>query len=292
MATSTIEKHSHTLAAPGATIVYDVRRNDGGDRPTLMMIGSPMAAAGFASLAGNFDDRTVVTYDPRGSERSVRDDPTSPVDPDTHADDVSRVIEAVGSTPVDLFASSGGAVNALALLVRHPGQVRRLVAHEPPLVSLLPDHEAARAATRAVGDTYRQRGWGAAMAHFIAVSGHEGPFAPDFADRPGPDPSSYGLPVEDDGSRDDPLLGQNIITCTHYEPDLESLRASSTEIFVAAGRESGEQLASRSARALATRLDVEPIMFPSDHGGFLGGEYGQTGDPGAFAKKLREILDG
>jgi hypothetical protein len=32
------------------------------------------------------------------------------------------------------------------------------------------------------------------------------------------------------------------------------------------------------------------VIFPSDHGGFLGGEYGQTGQPDAFAAKLREVL--
>jgi hypothetical protein len=31
-------------------------------------------------------------------------------------------------------------------------------------------------------------------------------------------------------------------------------------------------------------------IFPSDHGGFLGGEYGQMGEPDAFAAKLREVL--
>jgi hypothetical protein len=32
------------------------------------------------------------------------------------------------------------------------------------------------------------------------------------------------------------------------------------------------------------------VVFPSTHGGFLGGEYGQRGDPDAFAAKLREVL--
>lgn len=32
-------------------------------------------------------------------------------------------------------------------------------------------------------------------------------------------------------------------------------------------------------------------MFPSDHGGFLGGEYGQTGKPEEFASALRRVLD-
>jgi len=33
-------------------------------------------------LSQHFSDRTVVTYDPRGVERSVKTDPASPVTPD------------------------------------------------------------------------------------------------------------------------------------------------------------------------------------------------------------------
>ncbi len=98
-------------------------------------------------MASHFDARTVVTYDPRGSERSLKYDPSHPTDPDIHADDLHRVIAAVDTGPVDLFASSGGAVNALALVAQHPGQVRTLVAHEPPLASILPDREWALTAS-------------------------------------------------------------------------------------------------------------------------------------------------
>ena len=112
----------------------------------------------------------------------------------------------------------------------------------------------------------------------------------EFADQPGPDPAMFGLPTEDDGNRTDALLGQNIITCTHYQPDFDALRAASTRIVLAAGDESKGQLANRGALAVAERLGTEPVIFPSDHGGFLGGEYGQKGDPDEFAAKLREVL--
>src|SRR6185436_3185095 len=135
-----------------------------------LLIGLPMGAAGFGTLAKHFADRTVVTYDPRGSERSVLTDTNSPMTPDAHADDLHRLIQAIGGGPVDLFASSGGAVNALALVSKHPEDVRTLVAHEPALASILPDREHAMAATRAVAETYQRSGWGAGMAQFIAVS--------------------------------------------------------------------------------------------------------------------------
>jgi pimeloyl-ACP methyl ester carboxylesterase len=280
---------THTLDVPGATLTYDVGGNDASTEPVLLLIGSPMGAAGFGTLSGHFTDRTVVTYDPRGVERSVKADPASPVTPDVHADDLHRLIQAVGG-PVDLFASSGGAVNALALVSRHPEDVRTLVAHEPPLAAVLPDREHAMAATTAVQETYQRDGFGPAMAQFIAIVSHRGPFTAELAAQPAPDPAMFGLPATDDGSRTDPLLGQNIITCTHYEPDFDALASASTQIVLAAGEESEGEMANRGAYAVAERLDTKAVVFPSNHGGFLGGEYGQAGQPDAFAAKLREVL--
>jgi pimeloyl-ACP methyl ester carboxylesterase len=280
---------THTLGADGATLTYDVRPADS-PAPVLFLIGSPMGAGGFATLASHFTDRTVVTYDPRGVERSTKADPATESTPEQHADDVHRIIATLGAGPVDLFASSGGAVNALALVAAHPDDVRTLVAHEPPLASILPDREGALAASLAVRDAYQQGGFGAGMARFIGVVSHQGPFTLEEAAVPGPDPAMFGLPTEDDGNRTDPLLFQNIVTCTHFEPDFDALRAAPTRIVMAAGVESGETLAARGAATAAERLGIETARFPSDHGGFMGGEYGQAGDPDAFAAKLREVL--
>src|SRR6186997_2654113 len=139
------EMETRTLEVPGASIVYDFRSNGSSDKTPLMVIGYPMAAAGFVTLAGHFEDRTVITYDPRGSERSVRHAGTPTTDPELNADDVHRIISEVGG-PVDLFASSGGAVTALALVAKHPEDVRVAVAHEPPLASMVPDRPEAEAA--------------------------------------------------------------------------------------------------------------------------------------------------
>jgi pimeloyl-ACP methyl ester carboxylesterase len=282
---------TRTLAAPGATLAYDVLEGSAPGRP-LLLIGSPMGASGFATLASHFPDRTVVTYDPRGVDRSQKADPTTASTPQEHADDLHRVIEAVGGGPVDLFASSGGAVNALALVARHPDDVATLVAHEPPLAALLPDREAALAATRAVGDAYQQGGFGQGMARFIGVVGHQGPFTAEDAASPTPDPAMFGLPAADDGTRTDPLLFQNLVSCTHYEPDTAALAAAPTRVVIAVGRDSAGQLAHRGGLAIAKQLGTEAVQFPGDHGGFMGGEHGQAGEPDAFAATLRQVLAG
>ena len=237
------EPKTHTLDAPGAVLHYDVRSNDAGAEPVLLLIGSPMGADGFVTLAGHFTDRTVVTYDPRGAGRSKRTDGARETTPDEHADDLHRLIEALDTGPVDIFASSGGAVNALALVAKHPEQVRTLVAHEPPASQELPDREAALAACADIHETYQRSGFGPAMAKFIALVSYQGPIPAGYADQPAPNPADFGLPAEDDGSRDDPLVGQNMISCNCYRHDFGALRAASTRVVIGVGAESGQILA-------------------------------------------------
>jgi pimeloyl-ACP methyl ester carboxylesterase len=282
---------THTLDVPGARLQYDVRGDLRSGVTPLLMAGSPMGAAGFTTLASYFTDRPVVTYDPRGVERSVRTDGADESTPELHAEDLHHLIEALGVGPVDLLGSSGGAVNALALVGRHPEQVRTVVAHEPPLSDQLPDKAQINAACEDIHATYQKQGMGPAMAKFIKIVMQQGPLPEGYVDEPAPDPATFGLPTEDDGSRDDVLVGQNIRTCVTWTPDYDALSAAPTRIVIAYGAESHEELASRGGRAVARRLGLEPVEFPSNHAGFLGGEYGQQGDPEGFAAALHAVLD-
>ena len=281
-----------TLEVPGATIVYDVRGSLPADdgRPPLLMVGQPMDASGFATLASHFPDRTVVTYDPRGLGRSTRSDGSIVNDPTVQAEDLHRLVDALGVGAVDLFASSGGAVTSLALVAAHPEDVRTLVAHEPPLFTLLPDAPAAVAAERAVQDAYHARGWGAGMAQFIALTSWKGEYDANYAAQPAPDPAAFGLPTEDDGSRTDPLLSGVSNPVTAYRPDVAAVTAAPTRVVVAVGVESRENVTGRTAAATADALGLPLTEFPSHHGGFLGNEYGPGGEPEAFAARLREVL--
>jgi len=193
------EAKTRTLDAPGAVLYYDVRSNDASTKPVLLLIGSPMGAEGFVTLAGHFTDRTVVTYDPRGAGRSKRTDGALETAVEEQADDLHRLIDVLGAGPADIFASSGGAVNALALAARHPEQIRTLVAHEPPSAQDLPDREQVLAVCEGIKQTYLREGFGPGMAMFIAMVSHDGPLPDGYADQPGPDPAMFGLPTEDDG---------------------------------------------------------------------------------------------
>ncbi|RKS70927.1 pimeloyl-ACP methyl ester carboxylesterase [Actinomadura pelletieri DSM 43383] len=284
---------TRTLETPEVDLVYDVHgplpTADG--RPPLLMVGQPMEAAGFTTLASHFADRTVITYDPRGLGRSTRKDGRTDHSPETQAADLHALIGALGAGPVEIFASSGGAVTSLALVTAHPDDVTTLVAHEPPLMTALPDAKAVERARADIRDAYEKHGMGAGMARFMAMASWQGELTDDYFAQPAPDPSAFGLPTEDDGSRDDPLLSDRSWAVTDYRPDVAALTAAPTRIVVAVGEESANTFTGRTAVATAELLGQEATVFPSHHGGFLGGEFGYAGQPEAFARKLHEVLD-
>jgi pimeloyl-ACP methyl ester carboxylesterase len=287
-----MDTQTHTLQTPDVDLVYDVvgpLPTDDGRRP-LLMAGHPMTAEGFFTLAEHFPDRTVVFYDPRGVGRSERKDGRTDRTPEMHSADLHALITELGG-PVDIFASSGGAVNSLALVAEHPEDVGILVAHEPPLLALLPDADAAFAAERGVQEAYHQRGSDAGMAQFIALTSWQGEFTDAYAQQPAADPAMFGMSTEDDGSRDDPLLSGTANPITAYRPNVDALTAAPTRVVIGVGVESAGTLTDRTSRATAEALNLKPTEFPSHHGGFLGGEFGYAGQPEAFAARLREVLD-
>ncbi len=284
---------THTLTTDEVDIAYDLHgampTADG--RPPLFMIGQPMTASGFGTLASQFPDRAVITYDPRGLGRSMRKDGRADNSPTIQASDVHAVIKALDAGPVEMFASSGGAVTALALVAGYPDDVVTLVAHEPPLIPVLPDAEAAERARAAVRDVYEARGSNAGMAAFVAMTSWPGEFTDEYFAQSAPDPAAFGMPAEDDGSRGSPLLSDRSWAISSYRPDVDAVTAAPTRVVIAVGEESRSTFTGRTSVATAALLGQQPTVFPSHHGGFLGGESGYAGQPEAFARKLRDVLN-
>ena len=268
---------AHALSVPGARLYYE----RGGTGPLLLLIGSPMDSSGFTPLAGVLSDRyTVITYDPRGTGSSTSEDTDQDVTPELQADDVYRLLTELGAEPADVFGSSGGAVVGLALVTAHPGQVRTLVAHEPPVIELLPDREQRRAEIRDIYDTYGTDGPDKAMQKFMAHAGLGNPAALDESGpRWEPSPAQIARMRASTGH----FLAHLIRPTTSYQPDIQALQAASTRIMVGAGTTSRGQLAHRTAVALATELGTPLIEFPGDHGGFLA-------LPEQFGRELDQVL--
>lgn len=286
--------NTQTLNLPDATLTYDVHGELTPGVVPLLIIGSPMDASGFGTLASHFTDRVVVTYDPRNTGRSRPADATAGVTATQHADDLHALIETLGSGPVDIFASSGGAVNGLELVARHPNDVRTLVAHEPPAGGVLPDGEQLQQVCADMVATYDAQGIGPAMAKFIALVMHRGPIDDAYLAQPAPDPAAFGMSDIDDGSRTDPLMSNMRGGAVNFAPDVAAVQASGTRVVIAVGEESGGpvdgEMAGRAGYAVASLLGTEAVIFPGDHAGFAGGEFGQTGKPTEFAATLRSVL--
>ncbi|MEQ4607371.1 alpha/beta hydrolase [Streptomyces sp. KAI-26] len=187
------------LTVDGATLHHEVR----GEGPLLVMMPGGSADAGiYDAIAADLADRwTVATFDPRGYSRSPLDGPVTEQLPATHADDIVRLIEVLSpdGAPAALFGSSSSAVVALDVLARHPGRVSRVVAHEPPVVGLLPDPEAGRALFAAVRESFRRDGVAAAMTTMA-----EG-LAPAWGeDRADPEPTAFEAEADAEPTARDP----------------------------------------------------------------------------------------
>jgi pimeloyl-ACP methyl ester carboxylesterase len=259
-----------TLSVPGARLHYEVR----GSGPYLAVIGSPMGASEFAPLADALADTyTVITHDPRGMAASRIDDPDQESTAEQRAGDVVAILDAVGADSADVFGSSGGAVTALAMVEHHPGRIRTLVAHEPPLLELLPDAGDQRTATDDIIATFHTQGVHAAWRKFMANAGFptdEHTVPPN--DEPTPEESAMSARFFDHDLR----------ATTRFVPNVDAL--ATARVVVGIGADSAQLITYRTSTALADLLGAPPAEFPGDHGGFLS----HTDE---FAKRLIEVLD-
>ena len=278
MSTTAPTKTEH-LKVPGANLYYEVR----GSGPVLLfMPGGPADAGAFRRIAGHLDsDFTVVTYDPRGLSHSTLDEP---VDDERvvqiFADDVHRLLATVTREPANVFASSGGAVIALELVTRHPEQVRKLVAHEPPSPSLQPDPARERAAMEDIVETYRTSGIGPTMQKFMAQTRIRSAPPPPPPGEPTPEMREAMARMQ---KNMDFWFRHYFHAIGAYEPDFATLKAASTRIVPAVGSESQGELANDGGLGLAKKLGTKAEVFPGAHGGF-------ESHAEEFAARLREVL--
>ena len=289
----------HHLDVPGGRLYYELR----GSGPLLLVIGQPMTSAPFGPLADLLAaDHTVVTYDPHGLGASTLEDPSLDVTPEIEAADLAYLVDDLGGGRADVFGSSGGAVAALAFAARHPDKAGTVIAHEPPVTELLPDAPYVRTAVDEIDDAYRANGSGAAWGKFVSLVMHDGPVTEAGVRTaawppPGPDGEeaqaqasgdSDGVETPPEASEkqrpDDELFFLRMLKpFTRYQPPVEVLRWGGPRVIVAVGATSGNEIARRSAEALAERLGTPPMVFPGDHGGFMA-------DPAAFAGTIRQLL--
>jgi pimeloyl-ACP methyl ester carboxylesterase len=274
-AISAVPVTAGALEVPGARLHYEVR----GQGSLVVLVGAPMDASAFAPLADLLAaDYTVLTTDPRGINRSSVDDPDQDSTPQLRAGDLAQLLAHLDGGPATVLGSSGGAVTALALVQAHPGRVRTVIAHEPPLNELLVNREQLRAQTEDIIATYLGGNVAGAWGKFLALANIT---LPEDALQ-----QMYG------GERDPQQVADERFwfACemrgtTRWQPDLAGLRSAGTRVVVGIGADSAGQICDRTSRTLAAALGTEPTIFPGGHIGFVE-------DPARFAAELRAFLPG
>ncbi|MBT2482068.1 alpha/beta fold hydrolase [Streptomyces sp. ISL-94] len=274
-----------SLRVNGATLHYEVR----GHGPLLLLI--PGGTGGAASFDGIADDLaaeyTVATYDPRGMSRSTLDDPEAEQRVAEHADDALRILDLLSpDEPARVFATSSGAIAAVHLLTTRSERVERLVAHEPPLVEVLPDASEHRALLACVQETFRTQGLMPAMAVFATGLKKDGETEDGDTTEPKAEltlPPQAAARAEQTMANLPYFLGRIVPRFMAYTPDIHRLEALSDRLVLAGGHDSRGELPYRPAAFLAERLGMELLHFP-------GGHTGLTTHPDQFGELVRKAF--
>jgi acetyltransferase/esterase len=262
------------VAVPGASLYYQVR----GTGPTLLLMsGGHGDANSFDGMVGVLAEHfTVVSYDRRGYTRSPLADPAAPQTVATHGDDAAALLRAVDNGAAHVFGASAGAVVGLDLVARHQGLVRTLVAHEPPVVRLLPPAQRPAPPVE-LSEQLRTAGTGAAMDSFWAMLGV------DLDDR---EPDVEVHPQDPARARANAafFFTHEMAALDQFTPDVAALEASPVRLLPAGGTTGHESFTYRCAAALAEQLGIPLTPFPGGHAGFVT-------HPRAFTRQLLAVLN-
>ncbi|MER7947255.1 alpha/beta fold hydrolase [Streptomyces sp. NPDC096079] len=267
------------LEVPGARLRYETR----GDGPVLLLIPGGAGDAGmFEGMAGPLADagHTVVSYDQRGLSRSPLDEPLGDQRVAEWRADALAVLDAVSpDEPAYVFGGSSGGIVALDLLAARPDRVRRLVAHEPPLVELLDDPVPYRDHFAEVRALHRTRGLGPAMARFSETPDGRKP------EREHTElPASLRAMASRMAANMPVFLEHVLCPFSSSAPDLEGLRAAAGKLVLGVGRETADQEAlTGPSRRIAELTGAETLAFP-------GGHVGCVEHPEEFAEVLVSAL--
>ncbi|MEU8205742.1 alpha/beta hydrolase [Streptosporangium sp. NPDC049046] len=272
------------LRVDGATLHYEVR---GSGPPLLLIPGGAGDAASYDGIADELaGDHTVVSYDPRGLSRSPLDDPQAVQRVDQHADDAFRLLDLLSpDAPVRVVGCSSGAIVALHLLCAHYERIERVVAHEPPVVEVLPDAAEHRALLARVQETFRRDGLMPAVAEFAAGLRRPDDEGPVAAEKAVELPPRAAARAERTMANMPYFLGRVVPSFMAYTPDVDRLAALSDRLVLAGGADSRGELPYRPAAFLAERFGTELVHFP-------GGHTGLSTHPTEFAELLRKLLSG
>lgn len=264
------------VQSEGAEIAYDVE----GTGPFLLLVaggnGDSKQFDGLMSeLAHHY---TVIKYDRRAEGRSTGDKDAD-LKMDQAAHDAAAVIKAAGAgrgEPAYVFGNSAGADIALKLTEDYPLLVHGLVAHEPPVINLLPQPDA--------------RDWHKFADQVYLKYLTEGPapalslFARSLVDTDKDESNKELERFDQDGDEYDRFFAHEFQTFNNFIPDLDTLKRNRVQMVTAVGSDSGNTFCAQAARELARRRPCRCETMVGDH-------LAPMLHPETFAKQLHEVIE-
>jgi pimeloyl-ACP methyl ester carboxylesterase len=258
------------VEANGAELYTEVS----GRGPSVLFISGATGDGGhFERVAEALSDefRTII-YDRRGNSRSPRPASWNTTSTDEQADDAAALLRTLGLAPAVIFATSGGGVIGLNLLLRHANLVRGMIIHEPALLAVLPDPQSVLAQIKPIVEQGMAKGGprGAVEAFLRTVNGDAG---------------FEGIPPELQErmlNNGETLFQVEFGVLEAYRPGDAELASVERPVEVMAGTESPPFLGDTS-RWLAAALNTPLRTLPGGHAPYLV-------RPEAIASELRPYL--
>lgn len=253
------------VTTEGDQLYYEVR---GQGRPLLMIAGG-LGDAGIYTFVADIlaDQFKVITYDRRGQSRSTRHDPQN-FEISQQGRDAAAVIRAAEERSAIVFGSSSGAAIALELARSQPEVVQALIAHEPPVLRILPDADKwlafiAGVYAKALSGHMEEAGQ-EFMASIVAPAA-----TPDF----GLDSSVFQGIQERQQETGSGEFGMRceLLPVVNYRPCVSELKKSGMKIVMGIGKVTLDVSAyyGRTVPILSKELDCAMVTFPGHHGTYM-----------------------
>lgn len=260
-----------------------------GKGPALLLIPGGGGDAGvYAEVISLLAQRfTVLSYDRRGNSRSPLTDPSATIDVAAQAADAVAVLDHYDVDRGYVFGSSSGAIITVELVAHHGHRLLGAVAHEPPLVQLMPEGSQERKAVEHIYWLAQHRGPMRAFAAFAAMTLPDPP--PLLRSPVGQTASAAAFRVavaistlicrltRHEQNATTRLLGNaKLLTtrelpafCFNYRPDLDALAQSPAPWRLATGRDSTGKPYHQPPHLLAQHLDMHVAEVPGGHTPYL-----------------------
>lgn len=251
-----------TYRVNGTRLYAEVR----GAGPAVLIIpGGGEDAEVWRGVAERLEDRTVVTYDRRGTLRSGREDWPGGGSPQ-HADDAAALLDALSLGDVTVFGGSSAAIIAMQLAIRHPSMIRRVLAYEPGYFGVLPRGAAFRGPATVAVRKHLERhpgDWPGAYAAFAEAASASAPSAKPAGFLAAPPGQEW---YDRRGDLDaEPLVRDDIPIITAETPDAAALAALPTDLRFAHGTDSPAIFREIVVRLAAMRGTIPDVLKGMGH---------------------------